>query len=139
VNKNTVWASLLGTTDGNLEWRQHRAFGCNDLTGHTGQFKCTRPDWAKYYKSTLAVPIRFPTNAQRNEYDIIGFLTFDSPLKGVFYKIPNIFDYLDQSPAEYGEHLESSIAFQAAATLADMLGACLHPLKNTPPQATGKE
>lgn len=130
VRENTVWAALLGDTDGNWPWRQHRVFGCNDLTNHRGQFKCTREHWDRYYKATLAVPIRFPTNHQKNEYDVIGFLTFDSPKPGVFRKVPNIFDYMDQSPAEYGQALESCMAFHATGILADTLGAFLHIIKN---------
>lgn len=130
VRKNTVWAALLGEHDGNRTWRPHRAFGCNDLGQYEGEFRCSRKGWKDYYRSTLAVPIRFPKDPQRCEYEVLGFLTFDSPMAGVFRKIPNIFEYTRQSPAQYSEDLESSMVFHAVGILADTLGTLLRIVKN---------
>lgn len=125
VRKNTVWASILGENDGSRQWRPHRAFACNDLGSHHGQFKCTRKEWQHYYRSSVAFPIRFPIDPCNNQYKVLGFLTFDSPIAGVFRKIPDIFEYFDKGPAQYAQDLDASLTFHMGGILADSLAAFL--------------
>lgn len=123
IKTNSVWSAFYGRFDGRYHWRQTHCFACNDLTKHE-EFQCDRINWQRYYKSTLAFPIRYPIDSQGVEFDYIGFLAFDSPKVGAFRGLPDIFDYRDR-PTEYRDSLEASTAFHIGAMFADILGTFL--------------
>jgi len=45
VETNTVWASLMGVSDGKRLWRPFLCFACNDLVAAGSSFQCDRQGW----------------------------------------------------------------------------------------------
>lgn len=128
VDRNSVWAAMLGRNDGKTSWDRFRSFSCNDLIRHS-DFRCDRQDWQRYYRSTFVVPIRYPANRLGTDHCHLGFVAFDSPLQSAFRGLPDIFNYRED-PTGYSERLESSAAFHLVAMLADILGSFLGPAMN---------
>jgi len=124
----------LGCYDGCYNWSyskgdySYNCFACNDLSKHD-DFRSSRVNWRNHYCSALVFPIQYLTYNEQGEPEknVIGFLAFDSPQKGAFYNVPDIFDYKDNSEkrAEYRNLLDKSTAFQIGAVIADTLGVFL--------------
>ena len=124
VEKNTVWSSLMGVSDGKMSWRPFPCFACNDLAAAGASFRCDRRDWQNYYRSALVFPLRFPPRKQSIEYVNLGFLAFDSPKCNAFAGIPNIFDFSD-NPTGFQNALEKRMAFNLGGAMADILTTCM--------------
>jgi len=129
VSRNSVWSAILGRNDGKTGWAKFRSFSRNDLTKHPEVFCCDREDWQRYYRSTLVVPIRYPSNRLGTDHNHLGFVAYDSPDKNVFRGLPDLFKYRED-PVGYSDRLESSAAFHLAAILGDTLGSLLGPVMN---------
>jgi hypothetical protein len=132
VSRNTVWCALLGRRDESTAWGEFRCFSCNNLPSYKdGPFHCDRQDWFKYYQSTLVFPIRYVETASAEKYETVGFLAFDSPKKGAFWGLPDIFEFRlpeDHSKwAEYHDRLSQSAVFHVGAILADTISMGLRP------------
>ncbi len=124
VSKNSVWAALLGRSDGRATWQPFNCFCCNDLFAHPVDFICDRRNWQNYYRSALVFPVRYAKNTEGTELVNLGFIAFDSPTQGVFRGLPDIFNY-QSNIAEYQERLQQSAIFHLGAILADSLGTFL--------------
>jgi len=125
VESNTVFSALCGKNDSNRNWQPYSYFCCNDLTKHIDEFRCDRTTWPKYYKSTLALPLRFPKAEKNGEYKILGFLTFDMPTTGQFYDVPDVYTHDFNT---YQELLGGSSVVHTAAIMADILTLLLRPM-----------
>jgi hypothetical protein len=123
VRKNTVFAALCGEDDGHKHWRPLSYFSCNDLTKHVDDFSCDREDWARYYKSTVAAPLRYEIQGSRRK-KVIGFLTFDMPTTGEFTKVPDTFgaDF-----HKYHEEAAWPAVIHCVGVMADTLAVILRP------------
>ncbi len=123
VQKNTVFASIMGESDGHRKWQPYSYFSCNDLTKYPEEFQCDRTNWAKWYKATVVVPLRY-RNTEDDTYTVIGFLTFDLNRRNGFGVIPDIFkcDFDD-----YHEQAAESSVIHLAGILADTLTGFLRP------------
>jgi hypothetical protein len=126
---STIFAALTGGFDGETQWRPMRCFCCNDIRKYRNFFQCQRPEFAKYYNSVLVFPLRYVRNPDRNDFDIIGFLAFDSPKTNAFIGLPEIFEFRDK-PNEYKNKLDAEAAFHLGALFADSLSAHLHGIYN---------
>jgi hypothetical protein len=124
VDRNTVFAALCGRSDGYKNWPPYSYFGCNDLPKHAARFACDRGNWAQWYRSTLALPLRFRDPQDRHNYKIIGFLTFDMPTTGEFNGVPDAFEH---EYSEYQELLGGAAVMHAAGIMADTLALLLRP------------
>jgi len=129
VENNTVFAAICGKSDGIRHWQPYSCFSCNDLTRHVDQFACDRQSWATWYKSTVAVPLRYRDPHNRHEYRILGFLTFDLPSTDQFVGMPDIFEH-DRD--RYQELLAGSSIFHVVGSMADTLVLFLRPLTKEP-------
>ncbi len=128
VESSTTFASLLGRSDGATLWnRDFTCFCCNDLLKYGPRFRCSRENWAKYYRSVLVLPLRYPRTCDNRDVGYLGFLMFDSPKTGTFAGLPEIFDYQDRA-ADYLEKLHASPVFNLGAIFADALATFLSPV-----------
>lgn len=125
ICKNSVWASLMGESDGRLDWRPFPCFACNDLANAKG-FRCDRDNWEDYYRSALVYPLRYIASDNCYDYVNFGFLAFDSPRNGVFLGVPEIYDYKDEPP-RFRARLEKSAVFNLGAIIADALSMFMRP------------
>jgi hypothetical protein len=129
VENNTFWCSLLGRDDGRYTWRRPlRCFSCNDLELY--QFECSRSDWARYYRSTLVYPLRYPKSVKlRNEFEMTGFLIFDSFKASAFTDLPDAFGCIisDEAWNRYHRDLLEKPTFLLGAIMADTLAMLLRP------------
>lgn len=124
VRRNTVFAALCGESDGRRTWRPLSYFSCNDLTKRAEEFSCDRADWARYYKSTLAAPLRYRDYGSRLS-KIIGFLTFDMPTTGEFTGVPDAFS---MDFHRYHEEAALPSVIHCVGTMADTLAVLLRPV-----------
>lgn len=129
VCENSVWSALLGQDDGNFRWLiPYCSFACNDLFKHGEDYRNSRPNWRRYYRSTLVFPLRYTAFVDgKRQFTIMGFLAFDSPRQDAFSALPDIFDYRSKSDkkADYVSLLHANAAFQLGATMADTLSMFL--------------
>jgi hypothetical protein len=124
VQRNTVFASMLQKPDGIREWpRPFSSFSCNDLPKHKKKFACDRKNWDLFYKSTLAYPIRYPTD---RDYIYMGFLTFDRDCINGFPGVPCTLD-LANDWGMYERECRQSREWHFGACIADMLAVTLLP------------
>jgi len=129
VTKNSVWSAFLGENDGKFSWGGIRCFHCGDLYEQKDKFQCTRKDWEDYYRSTLVFPIFYMDDSKTRHRVISGFLAFDSKNKGAFRNLPDIFEWRDKELNKYRTLLEGKAQFHLGASLADMFGIFLEPLR----------
>jgi hypothetical protein len=131
INNNTFLCSLLGLDDGKNNWRRPlRCFSCNDLEAHLHDFACSRSDWSKYYRSALVYPLRYPKSVKKpNDFEMTGFLIFDSFKASVFTDLPDAFRCIinDESWNQYHGDLVRKPAFLLGAIMADTLAMFLRP------------
>jgi len=130
ITDGTPWCALLGQSDGVTSWRRQVCFACNDLlSAHArGLFVCKRNNWMSLYKSAIVFPICYRADGNPREAAVIGFLSFDSPLKDAFYGVPDIFSYREhQQRPEYHERLHQVATFHLGAIMADTLSMALRP------------
>lgn len=133
ASKNTVFASMLGRSDGKKNWgHPYSSFSCNNL-GAVDRFACDRLDWQSIYKSTLAFPLRF-RHPSDETYSFIGFLTFDYNHVNGFPGIPCIFEY-ENKRDEYEVLCRKSAVWNLGASLADTLSLCILPVLNSQREA----
>ena len=127
VKNNTVWSALLGENDGKYTWESLNCFHCGDLFDHVSQFQCTRANWEQHYRSTLVFPIFHLEDINTRNRKISGFLTFDSPQKNAFGKLPDVFSYVTRRD-EYHTKIAQFSSFHLGALLADTLSIFLEPV-----------
>lgn len=128
VDNNSVWAALLGKSDGGRNWaRPYPCFCCNDLVSVGPAFKCSREDWREHYRSTLVYPLRFVRDPAQRRFGTIGFLAFYSQQAGVFPGLPSIFEH-NLSFDDYFARLSASTVFQVGACMNDTLSTFLSPV-----------
>jgi len=126
VENNTVFCALCGKRDQYVSWQPYSYFACNNLTKHADRFACDRIDWATWYKSTLALPLRFRDPDNNDLHKILGFLTFDMPTTGEFAGVPDIYDVGDFH--KYQELSGASVIINVAGAMADTLTVLLRPV-----------
>jgi len=121
VRKNSAFSSIVGCKDskGNTwESRPHQCFSCNDLTAVTN-YADSKRNWRTYYTTVVAFPLRYRRAGQGPPAEsIIGFLTFDSLIKGVFGEIPSRFAYMGQ-PDEYLADFRKTDVYHVGYAIAD--------------------
>jgi hypothetical protein len=124
VSESTVFAALMGRSDGQYGWRPFKCFSCNDLLDEGASFRCGRSKWQNYYRSVLVFPLRYVKSVAPLEVVTIGFLAFDSPKKHAFRGLPNIFKFKDET-GRYMDKLSTAPAFHLGALFADTLSMAL--------------
>ncbi len=119
VVSDSVWCSLLGVDDGNTRWEVFNCFSSNDLAGHS-HYVSHRPDYQKYYRSTVVFPIRYLRSTEKHDFVTVGFLAFDSPKVDAFSRMPEI---LDKGVvwADFHDRLKDQSSFHAGAMVVDCL------------------
>lgn len=125
VAENSIWCSLLGRDDGYTSWKPLRCFACNDLFKHSAVFACTRKQWASLYRSVLVFPLMYPA-AEAGQFEVVGFLVFDSRRENAFPGLPDVFEHRENLDA-YHRRLAETATFQLGATIADTLAMFLRP------------
>lgn len=131
ATSNSVFASILGKSDGINDWPQpFSSFSCNNLVRHRRIFACDRKNWKRLYKSTLAYPIRHrPSGAEK--FTFSGFLTFDRNCIDGFPQIPCAFEHRKKWE-QYETLCRESPAWHLGACIADMLYVTLLPVLHPP-------
>ena len=121
LNKNSAFAAVVAGDDGGKRWEFRRAFACNDLPSKGHEFKCTREEYDRHYRSTLVFPIRHQS-PEDDTPTTEGFLTFDRPTCEGFPGLPDVFA-LDAH--QYNVKVEESPLWQVGAHMADVLAAVI--------------
>ncbi len=123
VYKNSAFASIVGCKDSKKNvWpaRPNQCFSCNDLT-ELPNYADSKKNWRNHYRALLAFPLRYVEDNNGESKDrVIGFLTFDSPVLGVFGDIPSRFSYMDRSE-EYLTEFRRTDVYHVGYALADAL------------------
>lgn len=128
-SQSTIYAALTGEDDGVHRWRVFPVFCCNDLATYFLRFKTGREEWGKYYNSTLVFPLRYVRDLDKEDYDTMGFLAFNSPVKGAFADVPEIFKFQDHV-GDFRDRLSDSATYHLGAIFAETLAAYLHGIYN---------
>lgn len=132
VHKNSSFSSILGCKDNkNNHWecRPYLCFSCNNLTEHIN-YADGKKKWSSFYEALLVFPLRYEKQKDGQLSDFItGFLTFDSPLAGIFKSIPSRLDYVGE-PEKYMTELRKTDVYHIGHTIADAIamGTVLAPL-----------
>lgn len=127
VADNTVWSCLLGRNDGNQAWDLFNCFSSNNLVNYSEQFKNSRRNWQKYYKSTLVFPLRYVNRRGTTHFDTFAFLALDSKKEGAFKGMPEIFEHVRERDV-FHDKARNCAMFQAGAAIADSLSMFLRPI-----------
>jgi LmbE family N-acetylglucosaminyl deacetylase len=133
ISQNTVWSALLGRNDGHRTWSLFNCFSSNDLLKYNQQFKNTRTDWQKHYKSALVFPLRYTSPQSVSLFETFGFLALDSKKIGAFKGMPEIFEHIEDKDV-YQDKARNCAMFQAGAAIADILSMFLRPICIREPQ-----
>jgi len=133
INENTVWSALLGRNDGLQTWSLFNCFSSKNLLEHSDQFKNSRPDWQKHYKSVLVFPLRYTNRRGTTHFDTFGFLALDSKKVGAFKRMPDIFEHIREKDV-YHDKARICTMYQAGAAIADTLSMFLRPICIREPQ-----
>lgn len=123
VYKNSSFSSILGCKDtkNNIwECRPNLCFSCNNLTEHPN-YADGKKKWSSFYEALLVFPLRFEDkkNGQLSDF-ITGFLTFDSPISGVFKNVPSRLDYMGE-PEKYMTELRKTDVYHVGHAIADTI------------------
>lgn len=129
VGKNSSFAAIVGCSDSKMNpWRvPYSCFCCNNLSASDIRYADSREAWDEYYLSALVLSLRLKRIPTQKNFEIIGFLTFDSPYVNAFTGMPNIFNYLNKNERDkYEEKLKFRSLFHYTASMADILTTVLY-------------
>ncbi len=126
IGNNSSFASIVGCGDRRNKWTPHAftVFVCGDLTKESN-YDDSRGDWKDYYRSTMVFPLRIKKTKDK-EYNVFGFLTFDSYKTNALKGMPNTFRYITDKKG-YDEKLSYSAAFHIGGSLADSISTIFYP------------
>jgi hypothetical protein len=121
VYKSSALSSIIGCKDAkknNWECRPNLCFSCNNLSKFD-KYSDGKNNWNSFYEALVVFPLRYEAekDGQLSEF-IMGFMTFDSPIRGVFRGIPSRFEYIGE-PEKYMADLRKTDVYHVGHALAD--------------------
>lgn len=123
AGENSDFSALLGCPDRKNVWTEpYSAFTCPDLSANHVNYDCSRPNWERYYRTTMVLPLRY-ADPRSLEHRFMGFLTFDSMRPKVFGGLPDIFEHQNHRRDEFNEKLSKCPLIHVAGLMADTLAS----------------